>query len=141
MEILVVGGGGGAARGGAGGAGGIIYADAAPVVVATMPIHVGGGGGGTNGPPYAAPGVNSVFTHPLGTMTGYGGGEGTGDSAGQPGGSGVVLAPILVHLGEMVYNLHIHLYHLLQNFSDLMVVRVSVMVHMLPVAAVVVQAV
>ena len=73
MEVLVVAGGGGGGWRRSIGAGGVIHAPAAPVVVATMPVTVGAGGAGQS-PSNGSPGSNSVFTHPLGTMTGYGGG-------------------------------------------------------------------
>ena len=87
MEILVVGGAGGGNRGGGGGAGGIIQAPAAPISATTYSITVGGTS------PTGGDGVDSVFTHPLATLTGYGGGSGGGAGntnvdAANPGGSG-----------------------------------------------------
>jgi hypothetical protein len=87
MEILVVGGGSGGNRGGGGGAGGIIQAPAAPISATAYSITIGSASatGGDGNP--------SVFTHPLVTLTGYGGGSGGGagnlaPDAANPGGSG-----------------------------------------------------
>ena len=83
IELLVVGGGGGAAfdNGGGGGAGGIAYVPALPVSAGAHAITVGPGGQGSStfnypGHPSGNPtrGTNSTFTHPVGTITGLGGG-------------------------------------------------------------------
>jgi hypothetical protein len=70
IELLVVGGGGGAAfdNGGGGGAGGIAYVPALPVSAGAHAITVGH--------PSSNPtrGTNSTFAHPVGTITGLGGG-------------------------------------------------------------------
>jgi hypothetical protein len=83
IELLVVGGGGGAAfdNGGGGGAGGIAYVPALPVSAGAHAITVGPGGQGSStfgypGHPSGNPtrGTNSTFAHPVGTITGLGGG-------------------------------------------------------------------
>ena len=83
IELLVVGGGGGAAfdNGGGGGAGGVAYVPALPVSAGAHAITVGPGGQGSStfsypGHPSGNPtrGTNSTFTHPVGTITGLGGG-------------------------------------------------------------------
>ena len=75
-SILVVGGGGGTScdNGGGGGAGGIAYGPSIPLVPGTYTVSVGDGG--LYNPARDNTfnwGTLSSFTHPIGTITGYGG--------------------------------------------------------------------
>ena len=99
LTILVVGGGGGICgdHTGGGGAGGIAYAAALTTGPGTYTCAIGGGGPGGSGTPNAATahGGNTTFAgHPVGTITGKGGGVGSQDAyqngftPSTPGGSG-----------------------------------------------------